>query len=73
MPQMDLPPTSGPPARLRAAPFSISMDHTRSDTDCQFLSIGWAQYDAHDISAKTLRYPEQLGGRGSQRSYRFIA
>lgn len=35
-------------------------------TDCQFLSIGWAQYDAHDISAKTLRYPDQRWSRQSE-------
>jgi hypothetical protein len=35
------------------------------DTDCRFLSVGWAQYDPRSISAKALRY---TGDRWSRQS-----
>jgi hypothetical protein len=36
------------------------------ETDCQFLSVGFAQYDTHDISAKTLRFPGERWSRQSE-------
>jgi hypothetical protein len=35
------------------------------DTDCRFLSVGWAQYDPRTLSAKALRY---TNGRWSRQS-----
>jgi hypothetical protein len=35
------------------------------DTDCIFLSVGWAQYDPRSLSVKTLRY---VGDRWSRQS-----
>lgn len=36
------------------------------DTDCQFLSIGWAQYDPHALSAKIFRNPDNRWSRQSE-------
>lgn len=35
------------------------------DTDCRYLSVGWAQYDPRTLSAKALRY---TNGRWSRQS-----
>ena len=42
------------------------------DTDCKYLSLGWAQWDPCILSAKTLRHTANVG-RGSQKNYRSIA
>ena len=65
MPQMDLPRHLAHKPVFTLPYFNLDGPYAR-DTDCQFLSIGWAQYDAHDISAKTLRYPEQRWSRQSE-------
>lgn len=36
------------------------------ETDCQFLTIGWAQYDQHDLSAKIFRNPDDRWSRQSE-------
>lgn len=36
------------------------------DTDAQWLSIGWAQYDPHQISSKIWRHSEQRWSRQSE-------
>jgi hypothetical protein len=65
MPQMDLPGHLAHQPVFALSYFNLDGPYARG-TDCQFLSIGWAQYDAHDISAKTLRYPDQRWSRQSE-------
>jgi hypothetical protein len=65
MPQMDLPRHLAHQPVFALPYFNLDGSYAR-DTDCQFLSVGWAQYDAHDISAKALRYPEQRWSRQSE-------
>lgn len=36
------------------------------DTDCQFLSVGWSQWDDKEISAKVFRHGEQKWSRQSE-------
>lgn len=36
------------------------------NTDCQHLSIGWAQYDSHALSAKIFRNPDDRWSRQSE-------
>ena len=37
------------------------------ETDCRYISIGWAQYNPRMISVKTLRRPENRGQEGASR------
>ncbi len=65
MPQMEL------PRHLDHQPvFALPyFDHDpgrEGDTDCQFLSVGWAQWDQHQISAKVLRYTDTRWSRQSE-------
>jgi hypothetical protein len=36
------------------------------DTDCQHISVGWAQWDDKEISAKVFRHGEQKWSRQSE-------
>ena len=59
------------PAHLQHKPvFGVPFfDHDpgrESETDCQHLSIGWAQWDDKEISAKVFRHGEQKWSRQSE-------
>lgn len=36
------------------------------DTDCQYITIGWAQYDPRELSVKTLRHTGERWSRQSE-------
>lgn len=61
---------SAPPTKLKHKPVALLPYEQHDgpyvgDTDCRYLSVGWAQYDPRSISAKALRY---TGDRWSRQS-----
>lgn len=40
-------------------------DYEAADTDCRYISLGWAQYDPRQLSVKTMRH---TGNRWSRQS-----
>lgn len=63
-------PTMEIPVRLKHKPVALLPYEAHDgpyagDTDCRYLSVGWAQYDPRTLSAKALRY---TNGRWSRQS-----
>lgn len=53
-------------------PYETNDGPYAGNTDCKFLSIGWAQYDPHSLSVKTMRHTGETDdgrpGRWSRQS-----
>ena len=41
-------------------------DYAEDDTDCKWISIGWAQWNPHTLSVKTLRHTNERWSRQSE-------
>ncbi|KAA5608079.1 DUF6530 family protein [Rhodovastum atsumiense] len=65
MPQLELP-LHLAHQPVFAVPYFHHDGNYAGNTDCQYISVGWAQYDSHEISVKTLRHTEERWSRQSE-------
>jgi len=53
-------------APVYALPYNALDPDRPGDTDVQFLSVGWSQWDRHELSAKIVRYSGKRWSRQSE-------